>query len=263
VYRPEYVLQRAALAVHGTPGQPGAAAPAPDEGSAREAREALAELCQQYWYPVYAFIRRRRNAGDASELTQKFILSLIERNSLARVDPGRGRFRSWLLGAVKHFLANQARYDAAASRNEADTVSFDELSAERRYASEPRSEVTPEHLYDRAFSLCVLEKAIGRLEQEMIARGHGQRFEVVKRLLPGLDLDDGAYAPMAASLGVSPNHFKKIVFDCRAQFRAYLNAEIAELVDVSDANFSATPQALTNAIAEERDALARALTLPA
>jgi DNA-directed RNA polymerase specialized sigma24 family protein len=260
------LVLRAALAAPGSDPPIAADGQPLDDESARQARQALAELCGQYWYPVYAFIRRRRGAEHASDLTQKFILSLIEKNSFAQADPSRGRFRSWLLGAVKHFLSNEARYEAAARRHAGSQLSIDELVAERRYACEPRSEVTPEHLYDRAFSLCVLERAIERLGEELAARGQSRRFEVIKRLLPGPELEDGAYAPMAASLGVSPNNFKKIVFDCRARFRAILEAVIADLIEVPDEHDQqpepAAAEAKRTCIAEEREFLARALSLP-
>jgi len=229
-----------------------------------QAREALSELCRLYWYPVYAFIRRRRGADRAADLTQEFLLSLIERGSFAQADPSRGRFRSWLLGALGHFLANEARHAAAAKRNGGPHVSIDEAAAERRFASEPRTELTPERLYDRAFSLCVLESAIARLGEEMAQRGQAERFAVIKRLLPGRDLEEAAYAPLAAALGVSPNTFKKIVFDGRARFRVHLDAVIADLVGLPDASGPQTraEHVLAGSIAEERELLMRALSLP-
>lgn len=237
-------------------------APAPASAQQGEAREAMAALCRQYWYPVYAFIRRRRGAEDARDLTQKFMLRLIEKGAFAQADPSRGRFRSWLLGALKHFLANEWDYEHAQSRHPARLVSLDEMAAEKRYASEPSSLLTPERLYDRAFSLCVLERAIARLGEELAREGHRARFEVVKRLLPGPELEDAAYAPLAASLGVTPNHFKKLVHDYRARFRASLNAEIADLIHPSEpsaAQAGARREAHA-AVAEEREFLARALS---
>jgi len=231
---------------------------------AMAAEQALAELCEQYWYPVYAFIRRRRTAEEALDLTQKFLLRLIEKNAWAQADPNRGRFRSWLLGALQHFLANEWDYEHAAKRDRERTMSFDPCAAERRYAAEPRSDVTPECLYDRAFSLCVLERAIARLETEFDGAGRRDRFEVLKRFLPGSALDESAQAPLAASMGVTPNHFRKLVHDARARFRILLDAEIADLLDPSVARVDpkGQPMSTRERIAQERNYLASALSLP-
>lgn len=239
--------------------------------SSAEAQAALSELCERYWYPIYAYVRRWRGAEEARDLTQKFMLGLVEKNTVARADPSRGRFRTWLLASVKNFLHNENDYERAQKRDRKLEVSLDALDAERRYALEPRTSVTPERLYDRAFSLCVLHRAITRLGEDLARDGYTQRFDAVRRFLPGPDLQDSAYAPIADDIGLDVNHFKKLVHDYRARFRRRLDEEIGALVhpDLESAPGpdSPSPAAAQSArdraelVAEERRFLMQALSL--
>jgi RNA polymerase sigma-70 factor (ECF subfamily) len=199
-----------------------------------EARAALAELCRLYWYPIYAFVRRRYGPDDSADLTQSFFLRLIERGDFASADRTRGRFRSWLLGGLKHFLANEWDHATAQKRDIRKVVWLDEGVAERRYQLEPSSEITPERLYDRQFGLCLLERALERLRAACVAEGEADSFDKLKRFLPGPDMDEGAYRPIAESLGVQPNHLKVMVHRLRRRYGAFVREEIAELVETRE-----------------------------
>jgi DNA-directed RNA polymerase specialized sigma24 family protein len=136
--------------------------------STPETRTALAELCRLYWPPVYTFVRRtRRDPQDALDLTQSFFAQILAHNDLANVDRRRGRFRNWLLAALKHFLANERRRERAKKRGGGATVlSLDAIAAEEHCACAPVEVLTPEHAYDRRWAVTVLDHVMGKLERE-------------------------------------------------------------------------------------------------
>jgi len=221
------------------------------------AAEALAELCRIYWYPLYAYVRRRGcEAHDAEDLTQEFFLRLLSKNDLAAVDRAKGKFRSFLLAAMKHFLANQ--WDRACAQKRGgkkgtnpdppsadalrdspkDTLhqgsqplfSLDALAAETRYRLEPVCDVTPEKLFERQWALAVLEQVLARLEAECVALDGGSaRFAVLKQYLTGGG-SSGGYAESAAALGLSVGAVKTAVHRLRRRYRLLLREEIAQTV---------------------------------
>ncbi|MDZ7617466.1 MAG: ECF-type sigma factor [Patescibacteria group bacterium] len=153
-----------------------------------EASRALATLCENYWFPLYAFVRRAGNtAEDAQDLTQEFFVCLLTKNYLATADRQRGRFRSFLLGAMKHFLANQERREAAQKRGgNRLTISLDFHAGESRYRQiEPVDNLTPERLYEKRWALTLLDLVLSRLREEFRAAGKLELFDTLKQFLAG------------------------------------------------------------------------------
>ena len=203
------------------------AAGRPDEP---RSRAALAELCEAYWRPVYAFVRRRGQAReDARDLTQAFFARLLEKNAVVGADPERGRFRGWLLGALKHFLANE--WDRAHALKRGGGVvplSLDFETADERLALEPAHDLTPERAYEREWALAVLERAFDALEAEHVARGRGELFAALKDTLVG---GEASHAQIAAALGLSEGAVKVAAHRLRRAFREVLRSQIAETVE--------------------------------
>ncbi len=203
-------------------------------GLTAETRTALAELCELYWPPVYAFVRRTgRSTDDARDLTQSFFARILEHNDLTRFDPRRGRFRSWLLGTLKHFLSNDARRERAQKRGgDAVVLSIEALEAEGRHEHEHGHAdlLTPERIYERRWALTVLERVLGKLEQEHAKEDRHARFERLKGFLIG---DEPAYEDLAGELGEEAATLRVQVHRLRRRYRDLLRAEIAETVDQS------------------------------
>jgi RNA polymerase sigma-70 factor (ECF subfamily) len=199
-------------------------------GNGVESRDALERLCTTYWYPLYAFVRRQRySAHDAQDLTQSFFARLIEKNDLAAVDRAKGKFRSFLLAAMQHFLANE--WDRAQAQKRGGGMVFlsiDDADAERRYHEEPAEQITAEQLYDRRWALTLLDQVLARLGDEMRSEGRGACFEALKFCLTGGP--GAAYADLAQRLGTSEGALKVAVHRLRDRYRALLRAEIAETV---------------------------------
>ena len=155
------------------------------DGAAPEAGEALAELCDAYWFPLYAFIRRKGNGPErALDLTQGYFARLLERRTVAAADPARGRFRSFLLADCSHFLAHERERDGAARRGGGRAVlSIDARDAEGRYLLEPAHEQTAERLFERDWALALLEGVLAGLRAEYERSGRGAVFEALKGVL--------------------------------------------------------------------------------
>jgi len=212
---------------------------------------ALGELCERYWYPLYAFARRSGcDEHDAQDVVQGFLGRWLEKGDLgAQADPdaGIGRFRSYLLGALRHFMANERRRDRAQKRGgAATTLSFDITDGEAHYGREPWHEATPDALFERSFAMTVLTAAIARLGEEYAARGKGPLFE---RLRGFLDGHDEPYAGLAAELGMTEGACKVAVHRLRTRFRQALRDEIAQTVG--------SPAEVDDELAHLRAALAR------
>src|SRR5262245_48514458 len=195
---------------------------------APEAAPALAELCQMYWYPLYAYVRSRCHCHDrAQDLTQEFFATLLEKGGLASVEPGKGRLRSFLLAACQHFLANQHDREQAQKRGGGrQFVPIDFQGAEGRYRHEPAHGETPERLFERRWALALLERVLARLRAEYEAAGRGRLFEVLKARLTG----GGAgvsHAEAAEELGLSEGAVKVAVHRMRKRYRELLREEIA------------------------------------
>ena len=203
------------------------AAAKPDEASARRALE---ELCRMYWYPLYAFVRYRGYpADDAQDLTQSFFTQLIEKGGIATADPERGRFRSFLLGAMKHFLANEWHKGKAQKRGgQVDIIEWDSLDPEGRYAGSAHPSEDPECLFDREWALELIAGALRSLRDEMERMGKGDQFDVLKGCLTG----EGSLSRevMAEQLNMSEGSLKVAIHRLRQRYRHLLRAAIAETV---------------------------------
>ena len=201
-----------------------------------EARKALGELCTLYWYPVYAYVRRRgKNAEDALDLTQGFFTRLIEKNDLAAADPARGRFRAWLLASVKHYLANE--WDRATAKKRGGgravfSLDIDADDAEGRYRREPAHSLTPERIFDRRWALTTLEQALVALEAQCGQEGKAELFQALRPTLTAEATGDVTpYRQVAGQLGMSEGAVKVTAHRLRRQYRDLLRQAIAETVE--------------------------------
>jgi RNA polymerase sigma-70 factor (ECF subfamily) len=200
-------------------------------GASSAARSALETLCRAYWYPLYAFVRRSGyDADDAQDLTQEFFARLLENQWLAEADPARGRFRSFLLAALKHFLANEwHRAHCARRGGGCEFIALDAATAEERYALEPPDLATPELLYDRRWALTLLAHAQERLQAEMSAGRQRERFAALESTLTG-ERAALPYRELAARFGVTETAVKSMVLRLRRRFRDLLREEVAHTI---------------------------------
>ena len=202
----------------------------PDKASQTRAREALEELCRVYWFPLYAFVRGRGySATDAQDLTQTFFARIIEKGGFASADRERGRFRSYLLGAMKHFLANEWHRAKTQKRGgQVRFIEWDALDPEGRYAGASSQWDDPEHLFDCEWALEIVSRAMQALREEMVEAGKSDRFELLKGCLIGED--ELPRKEIAAQLAMSEGAVKVSVHRLRQRFRKLLRAAIAETV---------------------------------
>lgn len=200
-------------------------------GGGSESGRALARLCADYWFPVYAFVRRSGyDTADAEDLTQEFFTRLLEKQYLAAADPQRGKFRCFLLASLKHFLANEWNRAHAQKRGGRQGVmSLDFQAAENRYCLQPADNLTPERLYERRWALTLLEQVLERLRTEMAREGKAALFEHLKELLTGQS-DSRPYAELAKELGLTEGAIKMAVHRLRRRYGELLKAQIAETV---------------------------------
>jgi RNA polymerase sigma-70 factor (ECF subfamily) len=198
-----------------------------------QAQQALARLCRDYWYPLYSFIRHRGySPHDAQDLTQSFFAHLLEKRGFAHADPARGRFRTFLLAALKNFLANDWDRTQARKRGGGQAIlSLDQAGAESRYQLEPSHELTPERHFERQWAMTLLDQVLGDLREEYRAEGNGDLFEEIKNALTG---QRGAYAEMAARLKRSEGAIKVAVHRMRRRYRELIRGRIAETVADAD-----------------------------
>jgi RNA polymerase sigma factor (sigma-70 family) len=195
------------------------------------ARAALASLCELYWYPLYAYVRRRGySPDDAADLTQAFFTSLLQRRDFEQLTRERGRFRAFLLASLKHFLANDfARRRTLKRGSGVAPVSLSFDRAEERYAREPADVTTPETLYERRWALTVIERVLATLRHEWRRQQREQEFDALRSCLLGT-APPGGYAAMAATLSMSEGAVKTAVHRLRRRFRTQLRQDIAETV---------------------------------
>jgi RNA polymerase sigma-70 factor (ECF subfamily) len=195
-----------------------------------EAREALAALCEIYRYPLYAFVRRKGYDRDrAQDLVQGFFLRLLEKDDLCAVAPAKGRFRSYLMAACTHFLANQRVHDRALKRGGRPPISLDSVEAERRYMLEPAHALTPERLYPRRWATTLLDLALDRLRQDMAEDGKLSLFEELKSSLLADDTAE-SYRQIGHRIGRSEGATRVMVHRMRGRFRAILHEEVGRTV---------------------------------
>jgi RNA polymerase sigma factor (sigma-70 family) len=199
------------------------------------ARDALARLCRVYWYPLYAYVRRRgHNAPDAQDLTQSFFEQLLRRRSLAAADPERGRFRSFLLTAMNHFLASEWKKAVARKRGGGErNLSLDWAAAERRFDLEPATTLAPDRLFEKQWAWTLLDEVLSRLEREYRAEGRGELFAAIKETLMGRR-ESQPYAELARALGMNEGALKVAVHRLRKRYRELIRAEIANTLDYSE-----------------------------
>ena len=199
--------------------------------STADSRDALGELCSTYWRPVYGFIRRRgHDVHDARDLTQGFFASFLERGDVAGVDPSHGRFRSYLLAAVKHFLANEKERERALKRG--GGVGFLPLSFDDEAGPgiEPADARTPEADFEREWALAVLRRALERLKEEQEKKERGVLFARLKPSLDGGEIP-GGYAAVAAELGLTTVAVKVTAHRLKKRYRKLLIEEVARTVE--------------------------------
>lgn len=195
-----------------------------------DARAALSALCETYWAPLYAYLRRNGlPPADAADTVQGFFALLLERDDLAGVHPERGRFRSFLLASLKHFQANERDREAALKRGGGRAaLSLDVQSAEERYKIEPVDRRTPEALFDRSWALTVLDRARENLRESYETPDQVKRFDA---LWPCLTQEEtSSYREVAADLGISEGAVKTAVHRMRREYRDRIRAEIAQTV---------------------------------
>lgn len=200
------------------------------DAAAPDRTRALADLCRLYWYPVYAHVRRRTpDRHQAEDLTQAFFARLLEKNDLAAADPARGRFRTFLLAACQHFLANQHDHDTAAKRGgRIRLLSIDFGQGEERFTREPADRVTPEAEFERRWAMTLLDQTLRDLRAEYAEAGKGHLFDVLKGTLTG---DGVGYRELGAKLKLTEGAVKVAVHRLRQRYRDKLRAVIAETVE--------------------------------
>jgi RNA polymerase sigma factor (sigma-70 family) len=201
-----------------------------DRGDA-DSGASLAALCERYWFPLYAYVRRRgHEPHEAQDLTQAFFLRVLEKNVLAAATPERGRFRSFLLTSMKNFLANDWDRQQAEKRGGGRRpLSFDAAAGESRLSIDPADDVTPEKIYQRQWALTLLDSVIARLQEEFAAAGKERQFELLKAVLTG-DRAFSGYAAAAAELGMSEEAARQAAHRLRKRYRELLREEVAQTV---------------------------------
>jgi RNA polymerase sigma-70 factor (ECF subfamily) len=198
-------------------------------------QQALEVLCRMYWFPLYAYLRRHGfDAQKAEDHIQAFFTSLLEKRGLRLADPKRGRFRSFLLTALKHFLANEhARAQAQKRGGGRKFLSLDIENAENQYIREPRDELSPEKLFERSWALAVLDRTMTRLQAEAVAAKKQNFFDCLKAYLTS-DKNAVPYNEMAIKLKMTEGAVKVAVHRLRRRYRDLLRDEIAQTVTTEE-----------------------------
>ncbi len=198
-------------------------------------QQALESLCRTYWFPLYAYLRRHGcDTHQAEDHTQAFLASLLEKHGLRLAEPKRGKFRSFLLAALKHFIANErARAGARKRGGGLKALSLDCENAEAQYALEPRDELSPEKLYERSWAMTVLDRAMTRLRDEAAGAKKQEQFDCLKTYLTASE-DAAAYREAAVRLGTTEGAVKVAVHRLRKRYRELLRDEIAQTVASQD-----------------------------
>jgi len=201
------------------------------QGESPAAQEALERLCRMYWRPIYSFVRRQGVAPEeAEDLTQGFFAQLLERGSLGAVRKEKGRLRSYLLGALKYFLADERRRSMAIKRGKGQRlIPLEEIRADERIEMEPADPVTAEMIYERRWALTVLEQVLDRLKNEYRTAGNAALFDSLKQLLPD-EPGSPSQAEIAAHLGMAENALRQAFYRFRQRYQSLLREEIAHTV---------------------------------
>ena len=201
------------------------------QGESPAAQDALEKLCRTYWRPIYSFLRRQGfGPEEAKDITQGFFAQLLERRSLNAVRQEKGRLRSYLLGALKYFLADEQRRAMAIKRGKGERlIPLEELRADEGTDMEPADPLTPEMIYEHRWALTVLECVMSRLKDEYRAAGNAALFDLLKQLLPD---EPGApsQAEIAAHLGITENAVRQAFYRFRQRYQSLLREQIAHTV---------------------------------
>jgi RNA polymerase sigma-70 factor (ECF subfamily) len=197
-----------------------------------QATEALEKLCRAYWYPLYAYVRRQGyGPNDAQDLTQGFFTRLLQKNYLAQADRQKGRFRSFLLATLKHFLSDERDKAKAQKRGGGQAlISLDEQTAENRYRVEPPDVMSAEKLFERRWALTLLEQARARLREEYVAVGKTEFYDELKILETG-EKSMVTYAELAVRLGTTESAIKSAVPRLRRRYAELVREEVAHTVN--------------------------------
>ena len=195
----------------------------------KEARSALVSLCENYWYPLYAYLRRRGYPADrAQDLTQEFFVRVLEGRYLDRANPEKGRFRSFILTSLKFFVADEEDRQRARKRGGGTVVPLEFSSGEERYQREPAHDETPERIFERRWALSVLDRVVEKLRGEFVQHGRSEHFERLKVFLLGQS--DAAYAALAREMSTSEGALKVAIHRLRKRYRELFRLEIADTV---------------------------------
>jgi len=195
----------------------------------KEARSALVSLCEHYWYPLYAYLRRRGYpAEQAQDLTQEFFVRVLEGRYLDRADPLKGRFRSFILTSLKFFVADEEDRQHARKRGGGALVPLECSSGEERYQREPAHDETPERIFERRWALSLLDLVVAKLRDEFVLHGRPDHFERLKVFLLGRP--DAPYAALAREMNTSEGALKVAVHRLRKRYRELFRQEIADTV---------------------------------
>lgn len=193
-----------------------------------QAQSALEELCRTYWFPLYAYVRRQtNNREDAEDLTQAFFARFLQRNYLAGLDSERGRFRAYLLAALKHFLTNERDKTRRDKRGGgAPHLSLDWHTADAQFQVAANNQLSPDEAFDREWAVALLNQVINRLRAECIANGTATQFDHLKAFL-STDHGKASYADVARNLGQNETAVRVAVHRLRKRYRQLLRTEIA------------------------------------
>jgi DNA-directed RNA polymerase specialized sigma24 family protein len=194
-----------------------------------QAAKALEQLCHDYWYPIYAYIRRQGHPPEAAEdLTQEFFARLLAKEYLSAVHPEEGRFRWFLLCAVKRLLINEGERARAAKRGgTSEHMPFDGAAAEGRFGAEAAEQMTPDRLFDRAWGMVLLERVHGLLEEEYLLEGKAHLFQTLQVFLSG-DRAVISYTEAGAQLSMTDGAARVAVHRLRRRYRELLRAQVAQ-----------------------------------
>ena len=201
-----------------------------ENASGEPAISALESLCRAYWYPLYAFVRARGySADDAQDLTQAFFARMLETGGFDAADPGKGRFRSYLLGAMKHFLASEWRREHAQKRGgKSQFIELDALQPESRYQQDPHQSENADQRFDREWALETIDTALNALRSEMRGAKRANMFETLKGFLTGDTMPD--QQSLAAELKINDGALRAAIHRMRARYRDLLKQTISETV---------------------------------
>ena len=201
------------------------------DGNESQTHDALSRLCEAYWYPLYAYLRRRGFASsDAEDITQSFLAYLLSKDFLARVKPEHGKFRSFLLASLNHFVSDHLDKEHRQKRGGGQRIlSLDAAHAEQRYGLEPADEMDPQKIFERRWALTLVEAALRRMESEAASAGKLELFHRLKTALVG-ERSALSYSEIGQSAGLSEGAIKVAAHRMRQRFRELFREEIAQTV---------------------------------